>query len=195
MANIIDQTESKIEELLQRKATTTEETLRLLEEAEEELKKAEEACRAATVTGETAEYIDAEREAHEASVKIKLRDARLNMLQNDPLVTEQEYKDTIAAIQEYFTAQEAALIEKASSMVEELEPLLAAYNDMYDKATRILKRWQHDIYKDIDKPIDSHGNRVGPDKRLKTTGTAAWVASFIQGSPQHKRKLVFPSPR
>lgn len=172
----IDVLIDRINKVLADRRKDIEERENQLREAQTASEQASEMLSSAIDTGDTNVYGKAKAEKAKAEDAIELYTKRLAKLKESPLITKGEYE-------KYSQNVHAELAEMTArhrkEVVEIIDKLIAIRDEeiaVFDKGNGALKRWQHEVYRDADRPRSDNG-RVMFGNENKVTDFA--VCDFI----------------
>lgn len=138
----------------------------------------------AVVAGNDAAYIKLKREKADLTDRMEICKRRLDNLQNEPLISEAEYKEMISdittagkEIEEETRTELSALAESMESKGNELARVENRVNDL-------LHTVQDVLFKGNDRRRDSNGqiirNFPGDDKRVSYGASIVWSRAAVQ---------------
>lgn len=159
----------------------TEEQIKTAKKA---LEKANAAAADAYARADIKSYHKAGDDRRTAEDVIEMFSTRLCQLETEPLISEAEYKDGIAAVMAELDAILASAKSAMLPIVEQAEEIKSRMLEAVDFGEGILHDWQHYIFKDDCCNINSNGekcyspyNEVKYDRSAKKTGEIVWLVN------------------
>lgn len=178
MLKSIEQTESRIKELLEERRKEITEREAQLEESRKALTVAEKNIDAAIDSGDTKAYQKAKAEKAEAEDAIELREKRLDLLKKQPLINQAEYDKRCQAIISDLDEMTSRQQKEAVKIVEGLKAIYEEANEEIGQGNEVLARWQHEVYRDADRSTNVNGQMLKNPSEIKRY-TNFDVTSFV----------------
>lgn len=175
----------KIEKILADRETSEKNVAEALKADAAALQKAESDMRQA-VTGNNLEaYQKAKRALQNAKDSQELHGAWAKSVKEQPGITEAEYKDMVSAIYAELDALANETLQKAVKIADEMAAAGDALAEAQEQANAVLRRLQHDVYKDADR---THSKKTGEPLFISSEDKAVnkWeVLNFTRAAKEH----------
>jgi len=166
--NATEALNKKIETIRAKREADRTNAENLATSARESLSRAEKEMQTATAAGDLTRYRKAKQEREAASDAVEMHTARLQALDNAPLITKAEYDAEVKAVfDELKSANEAARAELLE--ISDRATIIGAdLRDKIRKANDALEIWQREIYQDENLLLDiGNGKKIpNPSGRL-----------------------------
>jgi len=154
----VTQTAHKIERIMADRDQILEGLKSQISDAEAVVKSADAKMEEATRNGDVSGYKTAKARLEDANTTLEMVRKRYDIYLNQPLISQEEYKNQAAAIMD--ECQKACddlkqkLVKLSEDMYEAGEEVLQAIS----KANKVLAEWQEKIYRGADRARDKNGN-------------------------------------
>lgn len=177
MNQILDQMEARMNEIERESNSKIQALQKKLTESREDVARAEAAIEAAAEGEDVKAYQKAKADRADALAAVELFEGRLAALMKEPLITEDDYQQTVKEIMEAIAAEDAEAFAKLEKLAKQMDQIGAALQDTITKGNRLLDRWQHKIFRE---PKDVYHR----DKKYDNFKTTWWASLAAQRKPQ-----------
>lgn len=126
----------------------------------EAMTSATRAMDAATAAGNEKGYKAAKDAYQKAAETYEIHSKRLNHLQNNPVVSAEDYESMTASIKAEFDVLNGQTLEKLADLTEQMEAAADELLEAQERANNVLKLLQHDLYKDADRMRSSATGKI-----------------------------------
>lgn len=173
----VKEIETTAKELLAKKSA---ELKILAEEIDKEaaaIERAKEDMEAATIAGDVKAYQQAKAARRDAEDAKEMHEARINALNNNPLMSQAEYEKAVASIYAEVAAIDDQTKQKLVKLSDQMEDAAESLKQSIDYANKVLQMLQGDIYKDADRSRDKNGRLMKlahEDKAVSKWETVSW---------------------
>lgn len=190
MLKSAQETEKRISELLNAKES---EITRLSVRIQEEEKHAEEASREmdqAVRDDDLKAYQAAKNKRLTAQDGAEMCRKKLHMLQNAPMISEDDYKTVSDQIREEFSGKEKEARKKLRKLSEEMAAISADLAEALEHANAVLSRWQDQIYRSKDRLHDQNGTPLMTTNanRIEYSSAIKWGRVGVECYAYKERK-------
>lgn len=155
------QSVTKAEEMIQQILTDREHDVHdlnsQLEKDRAGLKSAQAEMDDATIKGNLKAYQKAKADRRNYEDSIEMNTIRLNNLQASPLISDVVYANTVKEIFKEFAEVEAVSKQKTIDLAQQMYDEAMSLQELANDTNKVLRRLQHDIFNDADRPKDSRG--------------------------------------
>lgn len=182
-------TESRIAAILEERTAETIDREAKLSKAETDKAAATRRMEEATRTGDEKAYRKAKEERNIAADAAEMYQARIDALNNKPLVSEEEYSETAAAIiaecEKYCEERKAQVLQ----LFDKMKQITIETRDTIRHTNKVLHEWQHTINRGADiRHYANGGPMVQDEKRINNRELEIFIDSIL--SEQSYRQLV-----
>lgn len=173
----ISDIEAMAKDLLEKKS---EELKILADEIDKEaaaIERAKEAMEAATIAGDVKAYQQAKAARRDAEDAKEMHEARINALNNDPLISQSDYEKAVANIYAEVAAFDDQTKQQLAKLSDQMEQAADRLKQATEHANTVLRMLQSDVYRDADRSRDKNGNMlkiVHESKSVSTWETVSW---------------------
>ena len=167
----IDVLIDRINKVLADRRKDIEEREKQLEDAKTASEQASELLSSAIDTGDTNVYGKAKADKAKAEDAIELYTKRLAKLKESPLITKEEYEKYSQNVHAELAEMTARHRREVVEIIDKLIAIREEERIQFEKGNDALKRWQHEVYHDADRPRNDSG-RVMPGKENRVTDFA-----------------------
>ena len=195
MMKTIKRTEENIERILKERAAAIQSIESQIKKDEEGLEAGKYELEGATKEGNLKKYREAKATISNYEDSLEMNRARLNTLKEKPLITQTYYEQEIAEIRKEFSSISEDAKKKLASLSEEMLEIALNLQNETNEANRVLRRFQHEIYRDADRSKNSDGKIVyfsQETKEVKAWEVVSWgkAAALTDGFKQYTGKKV-----
>ncbi len=113
--------------------------------------KAKEDMEAATAAGDLKAYQLAKNARRDAEDAKEMHEARINNLNDKPLISQSEYEKTVANIYAEIAALDGKTKENLASLSDQMNDEAEKLKQAQEEANKVLRQLQHDLYRDADR--------------------------------------------
>lgn len=178
----IEKAEKRMNEILSNRKKEVDARAALVDETLKKAQEAENRTGEALADGDAKKYAAAKQELAEALNEKELHEKRLQMLQNEPLTTEEEYFSYVDAVMQEAAADMEQAKEKAVAIIDQLKPVLSESQAAVRRVNGFLHEWQYTVYKQADKQNMTSKKGyipIGGDKVFKDTALLRYLESIF----------------
>lgn len=170
--------ESNVKKILSDRVTEIADLTEQIEQETAAIAKANEAMEAATTAGNVKAYQNAKADRRDAADAKEMHEARLEALNNKPLISKIDYERAVADIYTEIAALDDQKKQRIAKLSEEMEAEALELQEAINKANEVLHRLQHEVYRDADRSR-SHKtgeliNISGEEKKVEKLDTVFW---------------------
>lgn len=126
-------------------------------EANNRLKDLDGMITAATDAGNLKDYRKAKEEKQTAIDAREMYSARLKKFSEEPLMKEEDYQKACAEVSRIIAEESKAADEKLLKLAGEMKAIADELQTKVDAANSLLKKYQHEIYRDADRSKGANG--------------------------------------
>lgn len=141
----------KIDKLLSDRKASEAKAAEALAADETAIQKAEADMKQAASANDLEAYQKAKRALRDAKDSQELHGSWSKSVTEAPVITAEEYKSMVSAIYAEMDALENETLKKAVKLADDMAALGDALEEAYVSANKVLRRLQHDAYKDADR--------------------------------------------
>lgn len=170
--------ESTVKKILSDRVTEIADLTEQIEQEVAAIAKANEAMEAATTAGNVKAYQNAKADRRDAADAKEMHEARLEALNNKPLISKIDYERAVADIYTEIAALDDQKKQRIAKLSEEMEAEALELQEAINKANEVLHRLQHEVYRDADR---SHSHKTGElmnisgeEKKVEKLDTVFW---------------------
>lgn len=170
--------ESTVKKILSDRVTEIADLTEQIEQESAAIAKANEAMEAATTAGNVKAYQNAKADRRDAADAKEMHEARLEALNNKPLISKIDYERAVADIYTEIAALDDQKKQRIAKLSEEMEAEALELQEAINKANEVLHRLQHEVYRDADR---SRSQKTGElvnisheEKKVEKLDTVFW---------------------
>ena len=170
--------ESTVKKILSDRVTEIADLTEQIEQEAAAIAKANEAMEAATTAGNVKAYQNAKADRRDAADAKEMHEARLEALNNKPLISKIDYERAVADIYTEIAALDDQKKQRIAKLSEEMEAEALELQEAINKANEVLHRLQHEVYRDADR---SRSQKTGElvnisheEKKVDKFNTVIW---------------------
>ena len=145
---------ARIEEVISKTSAEHEELVKRLEAAEAAEKAAADKMDAALLAGDIDAYKAADIEKSDADFEKRACNARLEAMQDRPLITEAEYEALTKSVKDEVGAMADTAKKKILDHAKAMQTEAAQLRDVLNAANSALRRLQYDLYRNLDMRVE-----------------------------------------
>lgn len=160
MNKLLQETETRINGILQNRDEKIVTLQAKLEKAREALQAAEKEAAASTEAEDVKAYQKAKADRADAAAAAELFERRISDLKDKPLISKGEYEKTVADLMNAITTEDNAAREKIAASINTIQQLGNELNASIKYGNELLHQLQHDVFKDPAEMICANGNAV-----------------------------------
>lgn len=166
--NATETMNKKIESIRAKREADRTNAENLIKSARESLKRAEMEIDTATAAGDLSRYRKAKQEREAASDAVEMHTARLQALDNAPLINKAEYDSEVKAVFDELKEENEVARAELLEISERAKAIGANIRDKIRKANDAIEIWQREIYQDKNLMLDiGNGKKIpNPSGRL-----------------------------
>lgn len=175
--------ENLVNKILSDRVTETAELTEKVKQGAAAVAAANEAMAAATVAGDVKAYQKAKADRRNAADAKEMYDARLNALNDKPLISRVDYEKAVADIYGEIAALDDQKKQRLAKLSEEMEAEALDLQEATTKANEVLNRLQNEIYKNADRSRSSTGEMMMfsfEDRKVEKWDTINWGKAGVK---------------
>ena len=149
--------ESNVKKILSDGVTETADLAEQVEKGSAAIAAANKAMEAATTAGDVKAYQKAKADRRDAADAKEMHEARLNALNNKPLISKADYEKAVADIYAEIAALDDQIKQRLAKLSDQMEAEALELQEAINKANEVLRRLQHEVYRDADRSRSAKG--------------------------------------
>ena len=179
MANLkaVTTVENLVKKTLSDRVTETADIETQVEQEAAAIAAANAAMEAATTAGDVKAYQKAKADRRNAEDAKEMHESRLNALNNKPLISKGDYEKAVADIYAELAALDDQKKQQLAKLSDQMEAEALELQEATAKANEVLRRLQHEIYRDADRSRSPKGGIMAlssEDKAVNKWATISW---------------------
>lgn len=174
------ETEKEIKKILSDRVTEMADLEEQIKKDQENIDKASEEMEEATATGELSIYKKAKEKLSECQLSQEMHRKRFNKLQNDILISKEDYEKKVSAIFEEYNSFRVQTGKKLARLSEEMKKEADELLEAYKHTNNVLYRLQHELYRDSDRQKANNGEPIGRPKEIREEPFISWGKMAVE---------------
>lgn len=186
---VFDKTEQFIEDALQKNAVAIELAEQKIISNTADKVKAEKKAAAAFDKVNEGEYHKAQEAARKAKDVLSMYEKRLSILKEEPMITQSEYESKVSDVMAELAKTVSDHKEKVVALVDQIAAIADEDAEIIKRGNTILKKLQHDLYRDQDCTRIRNGNKEIDSSQVKKFGDqdVSGLADAVVNDPRYKK--------
>ena len=178
---VVTELENRIDWILSDRKAELEQLDEKIQAAETAISTADAQMQKATVSGDLDEYRQAKAERQTALDMCEMSESRRVALETKPLITEAEYRRTLADVRAELAAENDAAKQKLTALSDQMNGIAEELHDKLNRANDALARLQHDVYRDADRSRNSKTGEILPIEHERAQDPQAFYGTVKWG--------------
>ena len=174
----------RIERILAERKASERKVSEALAADAEALRKADSDMKKAVAGNNLEAFQKAKKALQDAKDSRELHEAWSKGMEEQPGITEAEYKSIVSAIYAELDALEHETLQKAVKLADEMAAAGEALREAQEHANEVLQKLQHDVYKDADRNRNKAGVPIITVNTDKTVNKWETI-NFTQAAKNH----------
>lgn len=177
-----DEMEKFIAEKIKVNTSAIDVTAASIETAKADKEKAEKKAEQALNNGDVDGYQKAQKAIEKADAIITVHGNLLKKLKEEPILPKGEYESKVAGVLAEIEKTVSANKEKIISLIDQMADIRDADDEIINRGNDILKKLQHDLYRDADRSRDKFGRLINlrhEEKRFDELNIPSLVNSTL----------------
>ena len=149
--------------------------------------KAQEDMDAAAAAEDAKAYSKAKAVRTEAEDSKEMHEIRLNALNSKQMITVEEYDQAVKEVNAELADLDNRKRKQLADLCDQMDAIAQEVDQATRKANEVLRRLQHDVYRDQDRSKDANGNILFYDRETKTavdtSSTITWGKVGVRSGP------------
>lgn len=173
----VNAVEKTVKKILSDRVTETADLTEQVKKEAAAIAKFSEAMEAATTAGDVKAYQRAKADRRDAADAKEMYEARLNALNNKPLISKADYEKAVADIYAEIAALEDQKKQQLAKLSDQMETEALELQEATEKANAVLRRLQKEVYRDADRSRNAKGDIMTlshEDKAVNKWATISW---------------------
>ena len=186
---VFEKTEQFIEDTLQKNAVAIELAEQKIVSNNADKVKAEKKAAAAFDKVNENEYHKAQEAARKSADLLGMYEKRLSILKEEPMITDAEYDNAVAEVESELNRIVSDHKQKVISLIDQIVAIADEDEEVIKRGNDILKKLQHDVYRDKDCTRIRNGHKEIDRTNLKrfTDNDINGLAMTIISDPRYSK--------